>query len=942
MRPSNYQPPAGQPVNRKLFIKILNTALFMNEYRFARQVALTWLADYPGDLPVNLLFTQVLQRIGHPDQARSILERLCMTDPEYIEAALALLNVEMSLRSEDEISPSASYLRPIHRHSNPADTLGCVFALGAESEVSASSSKQTSKDATTVATWSHNVKRARQALKSTDANHQKTIVSLDQAEEAIHSALSAKTSTPLIAVTHLRLLLTRGTQPKNLRSLAEFYLQQWPECLQFKLVLAEALIEGSQPEKAVSLLHQAVSSDITGQVAKRLWGQHHPYRSLWPDCLETYIDAPIPASISAVMGWNQLPEGEQVEDALPDLTIFSLNDHISKNYIAPKMVVEDPPFDEDTATDRQTRLNEEASYVPESLISVQTELERVANRLNKPGLAHADRRFPVYVIMTSRQGLESKYGIQPTTQIEAAMEELNGAVSTRRGWRAMIFYADEGIDPTVKAAKHNDPWALKLALTDLDASLKKKGEMIGALLIVGGPDIVPFHHLPNPVDDADDDIPSDNPYGTRDENYFIPEWPVGRLPGGSARDIAPLMRSLSDLSNYHTEQVKRSDTRSWYRRLWENLVNRLRGRMSNGRSTRRKRSSFGYTAAIWQKTSSKVFRPIGEPGSLHVSPPVAITSDKPSPLPSARLGYFNLHGLIDAVEWYGQRESFSTNSNGRKKQRSPKEANENQEDYPVAVRPQDIVNSGQAPEVVFSEACYGAHILGKTIEEALALKFLQAGCQAVVGSTCTAYGSVNTPLTAADLLGYSFWSYLKRGNPAGEALRRAKITLAREMHRRQGYLDGEDQKTLISFVLYGDPLAQPIGPTRAKSFARPQKPVNNVKTICDRAREDDLSQPVPQEVMTYVKNIVEQYLPGMDGAEVTLSHEHVYCDSSSHICPTAQIHSKSHDQIAKLPDHKRRLVVLSKEVVNSSHIHQHYARITLDENNRLVKLVVSR
>jgi hypothetical protein len=94
--------------------------------------------------------------------------------------------------------------------------------------------------------------------------------------------------------------------------------------------------------------------------------------------------------------------------------------------------------------------------------------------------------------------------------------------------------------------------------------------------------------------------------------------------------------------------------------------------------------------------------------------------------------------------------------------------------------------------------------------------------------------------------------------------------------------------------------------------------------------------------MTYVKNIVEQYLPGMDGAEVTLSHEHVYCDSSSHICPTAQIHSKSHDQIAKLPDHKRRLVVLSKEVVNSSHIHQHYARITLDENNRLVKLVVSR
>jgi hypothetical protein len=54
MRPSNDQSPAGQPVNRKLFIKIIKTALFMKEFRFARQVALTWLADYPGDLPVNL------------------------------------------------------------------------------------------------------------------------------------------------------------------------------------------------------------------------------------------------------------------------------------------------------------------------------------------------------------------------------------------------------------------------------------------------------------------------------------------------------------------------------------------------------------------------------------------------------------------------------------------------------------------------------------------------------------------------------------------------------------------------------------------------------------------------------------------------------------------------------------------------------------------------
>ena len=53
------------------------------------------------------------------------------------------------------------------------------------------------------------------------------------------------------------------------------------------------------------------------------------------------------------------------------------------------------------------------------------------------------------------------------------------------------------------------------------SALAKHGEMIGALLIVGGPDIIPFHNLPNPVDDLDMEVPSDNPYGTRDENYFI-------------------------------------------------------------------------------------------------------------------------------------------------------------------------------------------------------------------------------------------------------------------------------------------------------------------------------------------------------------------------------------------------------------------------------------
>jgi len=292
------------------------------------------------------------------------------------------------------------------------------------------------------------------------------------------------------------------------------------------------------------------------------------------------------------------------------------------------------------------------------------------------------------------------------------------------------------------------------------------------------------------------------------------------------------------------------------------------------------------------------------------------------------------------VEWFGQSDPAENSSGSGDIDGDAAWTGGSTPDYPVAIRPQDIQNSGRAPEVVFSEACYGSHILGRTVEEAMALKFIQSGSQAVVGSTCTAYGSIAAPLIAADFLGHAFWSFLRQGCPAGEALRRAKINLAREMHQRQGYLDGEDQKTLISFVLYGDPLAMPVVPQhKAKSILRSLKPPAWINTVCDRQREEDASQPVSAEVIAFAKKIVHQYLPGMEGAEIAVSQEHIDCLRAGHVCPTGQFNSKTGASSGKP---KRRVVVLSKQITRNSHLHRHYARITLDEQNRMVKLVISR
>jgi hypothetical protein len=123
-----------------------------------------------------------------------------------------------------------------------------------------------------------------------------------------------------------------------------------------------------------------------------------------------------------------------------------------------------------------------------------------------------------------------------------------------------------------------------------------------------------------------------------------------------------------------------------------------------------------------------------------------------------------------------------------------------------------------------------------------------------------------------------FWSLLQEGFTAGESLRRAKIHLTREMQRRQGFLDAEDQKTLISFVLFGDPLAQPfttkVSPKLVPHLSDSTVPV---PTVCEQTCENEPENPIPLETISHLKSVVEQYLPHMDDAKISFSRERQSC-----------------------------------------------------------------
>ena len=143
--------------------------------------------------------------------------------------------------------------------------------------------------------------------------------------------------------------------------------------------------------------------------------------------------------------------------------------------------------------------------------------------------------------------------------------------------------------------------------------------------------------------------------------------------------------------------------------------------------------------------------------------------------------YFNLHGSKLAAKWYGQDGNH----------------------YPVALALNNIKN---AAGIAVSEACYGAYIINKSHINGIAMKFLdEKYVYGFCGSTTIAYGPVAPPASEADLLVKYFFEYVKQGLTLGESLRNAKLDFARKALRRHGFLDDDDQKTLLQFVLYGDP-----------------------------------------------------------------------------------------------------------------------------------------
>lgn len=894
-----------------------------------RQAAESWMATFPGDLSVNLYLAKAILFEGNSSEAIKILEKLIDLDPEFLEAQETL-----SIVYNDGISEK--YI----------NTLASVHGLGGSISPNISLPR-----------WSELLLEIFKCINDNE---------LDRANTLLHQVMGLNTGIRLVDVAHLKLAYA-SQETNNIMQLANLYHLRHPECLLFKLCLADSRLKIGDETGAVDLLHQCVTMDASGQVANRLWGDHHRYSDLWLDKLEKSLDLVIPASIAVSLGWNQLSAGGNIEgektsclpshddlnQLLPPIEDAVLNKNlmddsncrvefetekstlpdregkgkIKEEFELSQRTVEksDKNKDDQKVSDAMQSSSQSTSGIKDACVrSVEQVFERLSKHLKQPGIRKTDNRFPMYVIFSTRSGIEKKFGPQTYEILNNEMKQLAGEIRKRKDWGAIVYYPDDA-ECTVKYGLQPiniiDPWKLKLSLVDLDQSMAKKGEMIGAILIVGGPDVIPFHSLPNPTDDSDKEVYSDNPYATRDSNYFIPEWIIGRLPGEAGSDAGLLLEQLRQSIRYHNNITKKQP---WWTRLLFPFDVLISGLATNFDTTKKKtkKNNFGYTAAIWRRSSIAVYRSLGDASSIIVSPPTEAVKLNKEKIVNASFGYYNLHGVENGANWYGQRDVFDVSNNV---------------DYPVALRPEDIKKNSHSPKAIFTEACYGSNIIEKSVNNAISLKFISIGTNIFIGSTCIAYGSITTPLIGADLLGYLFWKYLGDGYNAGEAFMRSKIELTREMTRRQGYLDGEDQKTLISFVLYGDPLlCYEEAQINTKGFVR-SRVQPQLKTITDHESDTVISRRVSRQVLCEVKKALEPYLPGLDDADVLIKQQFT---SDCIEMKNSSNEKKENNRTAQ--DTGNLVVTVSKHIQLAQQLHHHYARVTLNAEGKLVKLSISR
>jgi hypothetical protein len=367
------------------------------------------------------------------------------------------------------------------------------------------------------------------------------------------------------------------------------------------------------------------------------------------------------------------------------------------------------------------------------------------------------------LLVSSRNNLTSAYGPSGFEAV-LAKEDHYRTVLLDLGIPCRAVFVDDsgsmapfGLEPILSL----DASSIAGAIRRLRTALAGGPDAVTSVALMGGDSIVPFWRVLNPVTDRgvdpDETVLSDNPYAASEDTlrgWLAPSLPLGRICGA---DSGP--------------------------------VESLTGVLDRGIENHRARASRVGSCAIvneeWLSASMRAGASLAAPVAWHLAPGFRVLPANQRDL-DARFLYFNLHGFANDPGWKGYQPD--------------------RDEFVTALTPESFSSEYVSGTTVFAENCYGAQVAGRSAANSCALRMVEMGTSAFVGSTGLAYGSFlerDRFLINADMFAQFFFQSVVDGNPTGLSFARARAEFLDISNR--DVLDPFEQKTALQFVLLGDP-----------------------------------------------------------------------------------------------------------------------------------------
>jgi hypothetical protein len=365
------------------------------------------------------------------------------------------------------------------------------------------------------------------------------------------------------------------------------------------------------------------------------------------------------------------------------------------------------------------------------------------------------------LIVSHKGNIKGKYG-KNASRIFAALKSLRSD-SQKKGLKTEIIFLDDAAALKKAGGK---------AVLDTDSAEEYKTAVDSLykyyvpdyMVLTGAQDIIPFQDLKNPAFRLDEEpvVPSDLPYAcehpfsTDPKKFLAPTRVVGRIPDiPNGTDPAYFENIIKSIIKWKPRPL------DYYQKY------------------------FALSTVSWKgSTTMNVKKMFGNTKKLLLSPLKGPEFAKTVLKPATH--FINCHGALEDPFFYGEKGDIQ----------------------PEALFAKTLSRKIAYGTIVAAECCFGAQLYDpdEVGHMSIANSYLLQGAIAFMGSTNVAYGPEDN-IALADLITQYFLTNVFECSSTGRALLEARIKFLEECGP---YLDVMELKTVLQFLLLGDPSIHPV------------------------------------------------------------------------------------------------------------------------------------